>query len=124
MGIYIGDDGRKITGGKKGKWRDKRKYEIVATSTPTVLGERKIKIIRTRGGNRKIKLLSDSYGNLIDENGKAKKVKILKVLENPANREYARRMIINKGAVVETEEGKAIVINRPGQEGIINLRKI
>jgi len=52
--------------------------------------------------------------------GVAKKAKIIRVLETPANREYARRNIIVKGSIIETTEGKAVVTSRPGQDGVVN----
>ena len=55
---------------------------------------------------------------------KTSKVKIVRVLENKANRSYARRNIITKGAIVETDQGEAIVTNRPGQDGQITLKKL
>jgi small subunit ribosomal protein S8e len=39
---------------------------------------------------------------------------------NAANRNYVRRNIITKGAIVQTTVGKARVTNRPGQDGSIN----
>ncbi|MCW1291842.1 MAG: 30S ribosomal protein S8e [Candidatus Rehaiarchaeum fermentans] len=124
MGISTGDDGRKRSGGLKGKWRDKRRYEITSPSSIPTLGERKIKIVRGRGANKKVRILSDNYGILFSKNEKPKKVKIIKVLENAANREYARRFVLTKGAIVETEAGKGKIISRPGQDGIINILKI
>ena len=50
----------------------------------------------------------------------AKKVEILDVLDNTANRDFVRRKIITKGAVIETELGQARVTSRPGQHGVIN----
>ncbi|RLF79472.1 30S ribosomal protein S8e, partial [Thermococci archaeon] len=38
----------------------------------------------------------------------------------PANRQYVRRNIITKGAIIQTEIGKAIVTSRPGQDGVVN----
>ena len=49
-----------------------------------------------------------------------KKAKILNVIETNANRFWARQNRLVKGAVIETEAGKAKITNRPGQEGIIN----
>ena len=87
----------------------------------TQIGERKIKIVRTRGGNIKHRLLKDMYVNVLDQStGTTKKYKILNVLENRANREYARRRIITKGAILATEIGKVKVTSRPGQHGVIN----
>jgi len=39
---------------------------------------------------------------------------------NGANRNYVRRNIITKGAIIQTTLGKAKVTNRPGQDGSIN----
>ena len=59
--------------------------------------------------------------NLIDpKTKKSSKIKIDKVLENPANRHFVRRNIITRGTVVETSKGKAKITSRPGQEGSIN----
>jgi small subunit ribosomal protein S8e len=41
-------------------------------------------------------------------------------VENQANIHYVRRNIINKGAIIETNLGKARVTSRPGQTGTIN----
>ena len=59
--------------------------------------------------------------NVVDpKTQKSKKVKILTVVENSANPFYVRRNIINRGAIIETEIGKAKVTSRPGQHGLIN----
>jgi small subunit ribosomal protein S8e len=42
------------------------------------------------------------------------------VTKNPANKDYERRGVITKGALLETEIGIAKVISRPGQDGVIN----
>ena len=52
--------------------------------------------------------------------GKTSKADIDTVELNGANRNYVRRNIITKGAVVQTTLGKAKVTNRPGQDGSIN----
>jgi small subunit ribosomal protein S8e len=54
------------------------------------------------------------------ESKKVTKSKILKVTKNPANRDYERRGVISKGALVETESGTARVVSRPGQDGVVN----
>jgi small subunit ribosomal protein S8e len=41
-------------------------------------------------------------------------------VKNPANKDYERRGVISKGALLETESGLAKVISRPGQDGCIN----
>ncbi|RLI95711.1 MAG: 30S ribosomal protein S8e, partial [Candidatus Aenigmatarchaeota archaeon] len=49
-----------------------------------------------------------------------KKVKILDVLENPANPQLVRSKIVTKGCIIKTELGNAKVTSRPSQHGIVN----
>ncbi|WP_297070375.1 30S ribosomal protein S8e [Thermococcus sp.] len=121
MAIWQGRSLRKPSGGRIIFARKKRKYELGREPAFTKVGEdrEKKKIIRTFGGNRKVRLIEALYANVF-EGGKGRKVKVLNVLENPANRQYVRRNIITKGAIIETEAGKAIVTSRPGQEGVVN----
>lgn len=122
MAIYQGNDLKKITGGRKRPHRKRRKYELGRYPTETTLDNvDKREVIRVRGGNIKIRLRRTAYANVVDpETGEGKKVKILRVLETPANREFARRGIIVKGSVILTELGKAVVTSRPGQDGVVN----
>ena len=85
----------------------------------TKIGEEKKKIVRTKGGNKKIKLKSALYANINGPEG-MKKVKILNVQENAANKQFVRANILTRGAVIETEIGKARITSRPGQHGVIN----
>ena len=87
-----------------------------------VLDEKeKKKIIRTRGGGKKVRLLSTNKANVIDpKTNKSFLVKIKNVVENPANPHYVRRNIITKGSIIETEKGRAKVTSRPSQDGVVN----
>ncbi len=110
------------SGGKKRAYRDKRLHHYGGFQALTKLhkGEKEHRqIARTKGGNVKVKPKNVEYVNVIVQ-GKAKKIKITNVIETPSNRHYARENIIVKGAVIETEAGKAKVTNRPGQEGVVN----
>ncbi len=122
MGVYQGNDLKKITGGKKRPHRKPRKYELGSFPTETKLAERdEREVDRVFGGNVKVRLKYASYANVLDpKTNKWSKVRIIRVLEVPANRDYARRGIIVKGAIIETEIGKARVVSRPGQDGVIN----
>jgi len=122
MGVWQGRSRRKPSGGKYKKAVKKRKSEMGREPTETLLADEvRIKIIRTRGGNRKVRLLRTNYANVMDpKKGICKKVAILNVVENEANKHYIRRNIITKGAIIETEIGKAKVTSRPGQDGVIN----
>ncbi|MCX8193386.1 MAG: 30S ribosomal protein S8e [Nitrososphaeria archaeon] len=112
---------RKPSGGKKRPYRKKRKYERGGDPALTLIGQRKVKVKRARGGGVKYSLASDQYANVYNtETGKAQKVKILRVISNRANRDFERRGILTRGAVIETEIGKARVTSRPGQDGVVN----
>ncbi|MCA6214352.1 MAG: small subunit ribosomal protein S8e [Thermococcaceae archaeon] len=121
MAIWQGRSLKKPSGGRIIFARKKRKRELgrEPAFTRVVEDNEERKIIRTYGGNRKVRLVKALYANVF-ENGKGKKVKIISVVENPANRQYIRRNIITKGAIIQTEIGKAIVTSRPGQDGVVN----
>lgn len=114
---------KKKTGGRRRIWRKKRKYERGGIPTETILGKTRLKVERVKGGNIKIRLLRAEYANLYIQNkNKIVKTKILRVISNPSNRDYSRRGVITKGAIIETEFGEAIVTSRPGQNGVINAK--
>ena len=110
---------RKVTGGRRKKLRGRRKYEKDGYSLEPVLGETKLVKKRARGGNFKLGLRSVNYANVADGE-KVTKVRIIRVLENPANRDYERRGVMTKGAIIETELGKARIVSRPSQDGVVN----
>jgi len=121
MAIWQSRSKRKPTGGMLKKSRGKRKYELGRESAETRIGERKMRIIRTMGGNRKFRLVTDTHINVVDpETNKVEVAEILNVVENRANSHFVRRNIITKGAIVETSKGLAKVTSRPGQHGILN----
>ncbi|MCG3216233.1 MAG: 30S ribosomal protein S8e [Candidatus Heimdallarchaeota archaeon] len=112
---------RKLSGGLIKQASSKKKRDAGRYPAETHIGPRTFKHIRTRGGHQKYRVLRDEYANILDQStGKSKKVKILNVLENKANREFSRMNIITKGCIINTEIGKALVTSRPGQHGIIN----
>jgi len=112
--------GRKISGGRYHDSRKKKKYELPGTNRIVKLQKKKLKVMRVTGGNLKNVLLSCDFASVTDKKGKTKKAKITNVVETHANRFLARQNIIIKGAVIDTELGKARVTNRPSQEGTVN----
>lgn len=122
MGIYQGNDLRKVTGGLKRRYyKVKRKYWMGRPPTETLLGKEKIVVIRARGGNNKVRVRFAEYANVIDPQSKrTKKVRIERVVSNPSNKDYDRRGVITRGALIETELGLARVTSRPGQDGAVN----
>jgi small subunit ribosomal protein S8e len=65
-------------------------------------------------------VIFSNVANVSDSHGKATKSKILRVRRSPANKDYERRGVITKGAVIETEAGEAVVSSRPTDDGVIN----
>ena len=109
----------KITGAKK-----KRKYNMGGKPAETTIGGEKRKSLRTRGGGGKLKVVSSDHVNLI-VGGKNVICKIVGLVKNPANKDFTRRRIITRGAVlkVAAPDGKEMEVrlsSRPGQDGVIN----
>lgn len=86
---------------------------------PTHIGARKTRKLATKGGGEKIIVLTADTANVIVK-GKAQKAKIITVTANSADSQFVRRNIITKGAIIQTELGKARVTSRPGQNGVID----
>ena len=121
MAVWQGRALRKISGGRIRKARKKRRYELGREAVLTHIGDRRIKMVRVRGGNIKIKLLRDSYVNVYNpKTRKSEKAKINVVIENSSNPHFAQRNIISRGAIVDTNMGKVRITSRPGQHGVLN----
>jgi len=124
MTVWKGKSDKKPTGGRYRAAKKKRKHELGPDSSPTVTGKADAKkTIKGRGNNLRTKLVRALYANL-SVAGKAKKVKILAVVENKANRHYARRNVLTKGALIKTDAGEAIVTSRPAQAGVVNAKLV
>jgi small subunit ribosomal protein S8e len=113
---------KKPSGGLKQPYRKKRLYDKGSQPIMTKLGaERRVRTDRGTGGLTKQRILQTVSAVVF--NPKTKKhvvAKIKTVSNNPANRYFTRANIITKGAILETDAGKAKVTNRPGQDGVIN----
>ncbi len=121
MALWQGKAKRSKTGRRIRYARVKRKFEIGRESHLTTIGTNSLKVVRTKGNNRKTRLKTSNIANVLDpKTKKITKTEISAVKENSANIHYVRRNIINKGAIIETKIGKAKVTSRPGQTGTIN----
>ena len=121
MARWQGLSRRTKSGARLKKHHEKRKAELGRPEAQTIIGAPRIKTIRTRGGNQKLRALRYDVANLADPNtGTSEKVKILDVETNAGNKEFTRRKVMTKGAIIRTEKGYAIITNRPGQEGFIS----
>jgi small subunit ribosomal protein S8e len=119
--LWQGRSVRRATGGRYRPSQGKRRNEIGSAPTDTHIGDDRRKIIRTFGGTLKVRAMRARYANVANRStGEIKRVQIETVEENGANPNYVRRNLLTKGAVVRTEIGRARIISRPGQDGVIN----
>ena len=110
---------KKRTGGRRRAVRKKRKHEMGSSPTETRVGDEKLKVAETHGGNTKVRAIAKTVASVATDDG-AVAADIEDVVENPSNPNYVRRNIITKGAIIETSEGRARVTSRPGQDGQVN----
>ena len=121
MALWQGKSNRKPTGGRLVPNQGKRKFEIGREKQYTKIGAQSLRQYRTCGGNVKVGMLTAEFANVVDKKtNKVSKVKIIKVLTNPADPNFVQRNIVNKGATISTDLGDAIVTSRPGQDGSVN----
>ena len=117
---WHGRSNRKFTGGKYHSNRKKRKAELGRHFGETKQGETKSKLVRTRGGNRNVLMRHEKIATVTTPDGKTQKVEILDVVDNPADRNFARRKVMTSSAIIKTSVGDAQITSRPGQSGVIN----
>ena len=112
---------RKPSGAAYKASEGKRKYSMGRKPALTLIGEKELRIIKTKGNGTKQRLLLIDFANVFDKKTKKyAKAKIKTVTGNPANRFFIRRNILTKGAIIDTDKGKAKITSRPGQDGIVN----
>ncbi|MCS6769216.1 MAG: 30S ribosomal protein S8e [Candidatus Caldarchaeum sp.] len=116
---HTGIHKRKKTGAKPHPRRGKRKHERGGEIHLASSGEFEAVNRRVRGGAVKTAVVSASQANVAVEKT-VKKLDILRVVSNPSNRDYDRRKVITKGAIIETPEGLARVTSSPGKHGVVN----
>ena len=92
---------RRETGGKRAKFRKKRKFELARPPAMTKLAPQRIHTVRTRGGNKKYRALRLDTGNFSwGSEAVARKTRIIDVVYNAANNELVRTKTLVKNAIV------------------------
>jgi small subunit ribosomal protein S8e len=121
MVVFQGRGRRSRGGSRYKKYRDYKKYELGKLPGLTGIGKKRLQTIKALGNNRKYRLLSIDIASIVDpKTKKSQKAKIKTIKENPANSHFVRRNIMTKGAIIETDIGKARITSRPGQDGVVN----
>ncbi|MBR1369478.1 30S ribosomal protein S8e [Methanocalculus chunghsingensis] len=119
--LWQGRSIRKPSGGRYHPSCGKKRFEIGRSPAETVMGDTRNRIIRTRGGNTKVRALRCGFASVSDsKTGMTKKVAIQNVESNTANPNYVRRKMLTKGAIIKTEIGSARIVSRPSQDGVVN----
>ncbi|MBP7411399.1 30S ribosomal protein S8e [Methanoculleus sp. 10] len=112
---------RKPSGGRYHASQGKKRAEIGRAPAETHIGEERKKVVRTYGGNQKVRALRLDYATVANPaTGETRKAKIEAVEANSANPNYVRRSLLTKGAVIRTDAGRARIVSRPGQDGVVN----
>ena len=128
MTQWHGKSKRKSTGGLRTsiRARDRILAElggIPSNTTIAVSKEPKREHHNRRGKTTKVKVYTEKYIYASEGKNKAKKLEILAVEANDADRQFARRNIITKGAILKAKDGSQEVFvkvsSRPGQSGSV-----
>ncbi|KAI8910788.1 ribosomal protein S8e/ribosomal biogenesis NSA2 [Gorgonomyces haynaldii] len=95
---------RSHTGAKRAQYRKKRKFELGRQAANTKIGEKRIHVVRVRGGNLKYRALRLEAGNFSwASQAITRKARIIRVVYNASNNELVRTNTLVKGAVVEID---------------------
>ena len=93
---------RRATGGKQAVWRKKRKFEMGRPPANTKLGQKRIRTVRTRGGNTKFRALRLDTGNFSwGSETITKKTRIVDVVYNASNNELVSTKTLVKGCIIQ-----------------------
>jgi small subunit ribosomal protein S8e len=95
---------RSATGAKRAYYRKKRAFEKGRQPANTRIGNKRIHLVRTRGGNTKYRALRLDSGNFSwGSEGIARKVRVIVVAFHPSNNELVRTNTLTKSAVVQID---------------------
>merc|ERR1712072_456014 len=93
---------RRKTGGKLTKWRMNRKFELGRQSANSRIGPKRIRTVRTRGGNTKYRALRVDTGNYSwATESVTRKTRVLNVSYNSTNNELVRTNTLVKSGIVQ-----------------------
>merc|ERR1711968_308164 len=96
---------RRKSGGKLTKWRMCRKFELGRQSSNSKIGhEKRIRTVRTRGGNTKYRALRLDTGNFSwATESITRKTRLLNVAYNSTNNELVRTNTLVKSGIIQID---------------------
>ncbi len=122
MVLYQGGRSRRLPSGAVRHISCKKKKDKFGRNPiETKIGEQKVKRVRIRGDNSKIKAYATRRIVVTNPKDHTSKVGTIKnVASNKASVDLQRRNILTKGAIVNTDLGKVKITSRPGQVGQVS----
>src|SRR5439155_24504039 len=103
MALWQGRSKRKPTGGRYRPFRKKRRREIGREQQYAFIGAQRLKLYRTKGANRKVRVLKAEFASILDRlTAVTKKVYIVTVNAKQSNSNLVTRDIITLGARIQT----------------------
>merc|ERR1711934_916640 len=95
---------RRKTGGKLTKWKMNRKYELGRQTSNSRIGHKRVRTVRTRGGNLKYRALRLDAGNFSwATESVTRKTRLLNVSYNSTNNELVRTNTLVKSGIVQID---------------------
>jgi small subunit ribosomal protein S8e len=95
---------RRATGGRMPVHQKKRKFEMGRQPSQTKLGAKRVRPVRSRGGNYKFRALRIDAGNFSwGSEAISRKTRVLDVVYNATNNELVRTKTIVKNAIVSID---------------------
>merc|ERR1712003_60471 len=96
----------RATGGRRNIHQKKRKFEMGRPAALCKLGQKRVRPIRCRGGNRKYRALRIDHGNFAwgSENC-TRKVRLVDVVYNATSNELVRTKTLTKNTIVQVDAG-------------------
>merc|ERR1712127_1131600 len=95
---------RRKTGGKLTKWRMNRKFELGRQSSNSRIGHKRIRTVRTSGGNTKYRALRLDTGNYSwATESITRKTRLLNVAYNSTSNEIVRTNTLVKSGIVQID---------------------
>jgi len=95
---------RSATGAKRAYYRKKRAFEKGRQPANTRIGNKRIHLVRTRGGNTKYRALRLDSGNFSwGSEGIARKTRVIVVAYHPSNNELVRTNTLTRAAIVQID---------------------
>jgi small subunit ribosomal protein S8e len=102
---------RRKTGGRKNIHQKKRKYALARPKADTKLGEKRIHVVRVRGGKKKYRAMRLDHGTFSwGSESISRKCRVIDVNYNASNNELVRTTTLVKNAIISVEAAPLLLI--------------